>query len=80
MNSLEHTAGPFTEQRTEKSREELAGCRQAHPHWRQEVGGGERGKLGPRDGTLTKLQTGSQFLTKDFMRFWMVDICREGRR
>ncbi|CAI9180715.1 unnamed protein product [Rangifer tarandus platyrhynchus] len=26
----------------------------------------------------TKLQTG--FLTKDFLRFWMVDICREGHR
>ena len=32
-------------------------------------GGQGRGKLGPRDGTPTKLQTGSQFLTKDFLRF-----------
>ena len=28
----------------------------------------------------TKLQTGFQFLTKDFLRFWMVDISREGHR
>ena len=42
-------------------------------------GGGERGKLGPKDGTPTKLQTGYQFLTKDFLRFWMVDIRQEGR-
>ena len=42
------------------------------------LGGGERGKLSPRDGIPTKLQTGSQFLTKDFVRFRMVDICREG--
>ena len=27
----------------------------------------------------TKLQTGFQSLTKDFLRFWMVDIHREGR-
>ena len=32
------------------SREELAGGRPAQP-WRQEAGGGERGKLGPREGT-----------------------------
>ena len=31
------------------SREELAGCRPVHPRRRQE--GGERGKLGPREGT-----------------------------
>ena len=42
-------------------------------------GGGERGKLGPRDGIPTKLQTGFQSLTKDFLRFWMVDIRQEGR-
>ena len=42
-------------------------------------GGGERGKLGPSDSTPNKLQTGFQFLTKDFLRFWMVDICWEGR-
>ena len=29
--------------------------------------------------SATKLQTGFQFLTKAFLRFWMVDICREGR-
>ena len=27
----------------------------------------------------TKLQTGLQFLTKDFLRFWMADIHWEGR-
>ena len=32
-------------------------------------GGGERSKLGPRDGIPTKRQTGLQFLTKDFLRF-----------
>ena len=47
------------------------------PHRRQ--GGGERGKLGPRDGTPSKRQIGYQVLTKDFLRFWMVDIRQEGR-
>ena len=33
----------------------------------------------PEMASPTKLQTGFQFLTKDFLRFWMVDICWEGR-
>ena len=37
------------------------------------------GKRSPRDGIPTKLQTGFQFLTKDFLRFWMVDIRLESR-
>ena len=40
--------------------------------------GGERGKLGPRDGTPYQTAKGLQFLTKDFLRFWMVNIRREG--
>ena len=32
----------------------------------------------PERASPTKLQTGFQFLTKDFLRFWMVDICWEG--
>ena len=42
-------------------------------------GGGERGRLGPRTASPTALQAGLQFRTKDLLRFWMVDICREGR-
>ena len=34
-----------------KSREEFAGCRPAQPRRRQEAGEGERGRLGPRDGS-----------------------------
>ena len=57
--------------------EELASADRPIPRRRQEAG--KRGKLGLRDGTPTKPQTGSQFLTKDFRRFWMVDIRQEGR-
>ena len=32
----------------------------------------------PETAPLPKLQTGLQFLTKDFLRFWMVDTRREG--
>ena len=32
----------------------------------------------PRTAAPTTLQTGLQFLVKDLLRFWMVDICREG--
>ena len=35
--------------------------------------------MAPETASPPKLQTGSQFLTEDFLRFWMVDICREGR-
>ena len=34
--------------------------------------------LAPEMASPTKVQTGFQFLTKDFLRFWMVDICQEG--
>ena len=67
-----------------KDREELAGCEPAHPP--PEAGGrgrrapGRKGaNLGPETASPTKLQTGFQFLTKDFLRFWMVDIRWEGR-
>ena len=41
--------------------------------------GGERGKLGPRDGIPYQTANSFQSLTKDFQRFWIVDICWEGR-
>ena len=34
--------------------------------------------MAPETASPTKLQTGSQLLTKDFLRFWMVYICRGG--
>ena len=77
INQPEHTAGHSQNKAIPEKSELVAD--QATTGWRQEVGGGERGKLGPRDSTPTKLQTGLQFLTKDFLRFWMVDIRWEGR-
>ena len=35
--------------------------------------------MAPETASPTKVETGFQFLTKDFLRFWMVDIHREGR-
>ena len=63
------------------SREELVGCGPAHPPL--EAGGTGEGKganLAPEMAFPTKLQTGFQFLTKGFLRFWMVDILQEGCR
>ena len=63
-----------------KSREELAGCGPAQSRQRQEAGGeGKGADSAPKTASPTTLQTGLQFLTKDFLRFWMVDIHREGR-
>ena len=62
------------------SKEELAGCGPAHLP--PEVGGRGKGKganSAPETVSPTKLQTASQLLTKDFLRFWMVDIRQEGR-
>ena len=46
-----------------------------------EAGGRAEGKganLAPKTASPTAQQTGLQFLTKDFLRFWMVDIHQEG--
>ena len=42
-------------------------------------GEGKRANSAPEAAFPTKLQTGIQFLAKDFLKFWMVDIHREGR-
>ena len=77
----EHTAGCWQNKRkTEWSQRRASQLRNSPSLARgRRQWGGERGKLGPRDGTPTKLQTGFQSLTKDFLRFWVADICREGR-
>ena len=59
------------------SREELASSGLDHPP----AGGRrerKRANSAPETASPTKLQTGLQFVTKDFLRFWMVDICWEG--
>ena len=61
------------------SREELAGGL-AHPAPEAGGKGEEKGENSASETAFpTKLQTGFQFLTKDFLRFWMVYIHREGR-
>ena len=61
------------------TREELAGCGLAHPL--PEAGGRGEGKganSALETASHTKWQTGFKLLTKDCLRFWMVDICQEG--
>ena len=68
-----------TEEGLSNSREELAGSGLAHPPPEAEGRGeGNQAKSAPEMASPTKLQTGFQFLTKDFLRLWMVDICQEG--
>ena len=62
-----------------KSREELAGCRLAQPSGGRRRVEGKGAGSAPRTALPTTLQTGLQFLTKDFLRFWMVNIHQEGR-
>ena len=69
-----------TKEGLRNSREELASCGLAHPPL--EAGGRGEGKGAnsvPETVPPTKLQTGLQFLTKDFLTFWMVNIHWEGR-
>ena len=75
--SGQHCLG--TKEGLRNSKEELAGYEPAHPPLEaggRGQGGGNRGKPGPRDSIphQTSLQTGFQFLSKDFLRFWMADI------
>ena len=48
------------------------------PHLEGRQGEGKGENSAPETAFPTKLQTGFQFLTKDFLRFWMVDIRWEG--
>ena len=70
INWPEHTA----------SRSQNKGTEQVHSaqtRQRQEAGGEGKGAgSAPRTASPTTLQTGLQFLSKDFLRFWMVDIRR----
>ena len=71
---------PFAEQRDRASPEKSSqAADQPSPagDWRQRGGG--RGRLGPKGRSPYPLQTGLQSLIKDLLRFWMVDIRREGR-
>ena len=78
INRPEHTAGRSQNKGTEQVQSRARRLRTGPAPRRQEAGGGERGRLGPKDRSPTALQTGLQFLTKDFLGFWMVDIRREG--
>ena len=39
-----------------------------HPRWRKEAGGGERGKLSPREATPSHPANRPRFLSEDFLR------------
>ena len=75
INRLEHTVGGSQNKGTEK-------LQRAGPSL-LEVGGRGEGKganSAPEKPPPPTRQTGPRFLSKDFLRFWMVDIShREGR-
>ena len=76
----EHTASPSQNKGTEQVQRRARRLRTgpAPP----EAGGREERKGAgstPRTAAPITLQTGLQFLTKDFLRFWMVNIRQEGR-
>ena len=80
INRPKHTAGHSQNKGTEQFHRR-ASRRQTGPS-PPEAGGRGAGKganSAPETAPPTTLQTGLQFLTKDFLRFWMVDIFREGR-
>ena len=62
-NLPEHTAGGSEGKGTEKLQR-----RTGHPRWRKEAGGGERGKLSPREATRSHPANRPQFPSKDFLR------------
>ena len=79
INRPEHTVGRSQDKGTKQVQ------RRARRLWTgpalPEAGGRGEGKgvgSAPRTAAPTALQTGLQFLIKDLLRFWKVDICREG--
>ena len=79
INRPEHTAGRLQNKGSEQvqRRARRLRTRPAPP----ETGGWGEGKgagSAPRTAAPTTLQTGLQSLIKDLLRFWMVDIGREG--
>ena len=78
-NRPEHTAGRSQSKGSEQVQRRAS-------LWRTcpaalEAGGRGEGKganSAPKTASPTTLQTALQFLTKDVLRFWMVDIRREG--
>ena len=79
INRPEHTAGRSQNKGSEQV-QRRARRLQTGPAL-LEAGGRGEGKgagLAPRNASPTALQTGLQFLTKDLLRFWVVDIRQEG--
>ena len=81
INQPEHTAGHShnkgTDQVQRRARRQATDRPSPAGDWRQ--GEGKGAGSAPRTAAPTALQTGLQFLIKDLLRFWKVDICREGR-
>ena len=70
----------FAEQRDRASPEKSSQAADPpSPGGGRRQGEGKGAGSAPRTAAPTPLQTGLQSLTKDLLRFWMVDIRREGR-
>ena len=80
INWPEHTVGCSQNKGTKQLQRRTSWLRTG-PSPLEAGGRGERKEANsaPETASPTTLQTGLQFLTKDFPRFWMVDIRREGR-
>ena len=80
INRPEHTAGRSQNKGSEQVQRRARGL-QTGPAPPEAGGRGEGKGAGsaPRTSAPTALQTGLQSLFKDLLRFWMVDIRREGR-
>ena len=78
INRPKHTAGYLKNKGSEQVQRRA--CRLWTSPAPPEAGGRGEGKgagSAPRTTSPTTLQTGLQFLTKDFLRFWIVDISLE---
>ena len=74
------TPRPLPEQKTERSQRRASWLRTSpSPARGRRQGEGERGKLSPRDGIPYQMANRLPASNQRLLRFWMVDICREGR-
>ena len=76
-SSIKTPPGPLTEQRTGQS-SLAADCPSPTGDRQARAARAGRGNLGPREASSTKLQAGF-IANQDFLGFWTVDICQEGR-
>ena len=79
INQPKHTAGSWQNKGSAQVQRSSPALDRPSPAGDRRRGEGKGANSAPKAAYPFTLQTGLEFLTKDFLKFWMVDICQEGR-